>query len=143
MRDRRLLMTRLSISLCLAVALPISAFAQNGSSGTSAEPKLVIQSSEHDFGKVKEGEEATYTFKVKNEGNAELVIVNVSPACGCTASEFSKSIAPGKEGSITLVIRTAGMSGKVSRYADVISNDKKQANLKLWLHLEVQKTEHD
>jgi len=47
--------------------------------------------------------------------------------------------APGQEGKITLSVKTVGMMGKVSRYADVISNDTQQPNLKLWLHLEVEK----
>jgi glutathione peroxidase len=100
-------------------------------------PKIAMAQTEHEFGKVKEGDKATHTFKIKNEGTAELVIHNVSPACGCTATDFSKSLAPGAEGAITLSVNTAGMSGRIDRYADVISNDKKNANLKLWLHLDV------
>lgn len=100
-------------------------------------PKISLAQTEHEFGKVKEGDKVTHTFKIKNEGTAELVIHNVSPACGCTASDFSKSLAPGAEGAITLSVNTAGMSGRIDRYADVISNDKKNANLKLWLHLDV------
>lgn len=122
---------------CLAVTLSAVAFAQDDKSKSSATPKLVMAQTEHDFGKVKEGEEPNYTFKVKNEGNADLVIHNVSPACGCTASDFSKTIAPGQEGKITLAVKTAGMNGKVERYAEVISNDKQQTGLKLWLRLEV------
>jgi hypothetical protein len=126
---------------CLAVTLSAVAFAQDDKSKSSATPKLVMAQTEHDFGKVKEGEEPNYTFKVKNEGNADLVIHNVSPACGCTASDFSKTIAPGQEGKITLAVKTAGMNGKVERYAEVISNDKQQTGLKLWLRLEVAKAD--
>ena len=102
-------------------------------------PKLVVDKVDFDFGKVTEGKPLSHTFKLKNEGSAELVIKNVSPACGCTASEFSKVIAPGAEGTVTLTIKTDGMSGKTSRYADVISNDVKSPNLQLWVHMDVQK----
>jgi hypothetical protein len=125
----------------LVVTLSAVAFGQDDKSKSPAAPKLVMAQTEHDLGKVKEGDEPTYTFKVKNEGDADLVINNVSPACGCTASDFSKTIAPGQEGKITLAIKTAGMSGKVERYAEVISNDKQQIGLKLWLHLEVVKAD--
>ena len=55
--------------------------AQPNGAGTAsgAAPRLVIESYTHDFGEVKAGEPLRYTFKVKNEGNADLVINNVSP----------------------------------------------------------------
>ena len=139
MRYQSLKLTLILSCLCLAVVLPAFVFGQDGKAKAGSAPKLVMESTEHDFGKVKEGEEHAYTFKVKNEGSTDLIIQNVSPACGCTASDFSKTVAPGQEGKITLSVKTAGMSGKVSRYADVISNDAQQPNLKLWLHLEVEK----
>jgi glutathione peroxidase len=111
---------------------------QNGSA-KPAVPKLVIEEYEYYFGKVKEGEEVSHTFKIKNEGAAELIIHNVSPACGCTASDFSRKLAPGEEGKITLAVKTEGLSGKTERYAEVISNDKEQIGLKLWVHLDLYK----
>lgn len=131
--------------LILALACTANVFGQDkaekADKADKSAPKLSVEKPEHDFGKVEEGKEATYTFKIKNEGNAELLIKNVSPACGCTASDFSKTVAPGQEGKVTLTVKTAGMNGKTSRYADVISNDPKQPNLQLWLHLNVQKAE--
>src|SRR5262245_62813640 len=140
--DRRF--TALISALALIIALPFAAFAQalgqdgaqDGKSGPAA-PKIALEEREHNFGRVKQGEEVSHTFKIKNEGAAELVIHNVSPACGCTASDFPRKLAPGEEGKITLAVKTAGMNGKNDRYADVISNDTAQASLKLWVHMEV------
>jgi len=132
-----------AISLLLGVvALSFAVFGQGlGQNGSAkpAAPKLVVEEYEYNFGKVKEGAEVSHTFKIKNEGAAELVIHNVSPACGCTASDFSKKLAAGEEGKIDLAIKTAGMNGKTERYAEVISNDAGQVGLKLWLHLDVHK----
>src|SRR5262249_18509428 len=128
--------------LALIIALPSAALAQNGAQDgktSSAAPKLVLEEFEYSFGKVKEGEEVSHIFKIKNEGAAELVIHNVSPACGCTASDFTKKLAPGEEGKVTLAVKTAGMNGKTERYAEVISNDTAQVGLKLWLRLDVYK----
>src|SRR5581483_8560792 len=103
----------LSVSLALA-ALTLNVMGQDNGNAAAASkpaPKLVVDAATCDFGKVKEGEEVSHTFIVKNEGKAELVITNVSPACGCTASSFSKSVAPNSEGLITLSVKTAGMSG--------------------------------
>lgn len=128
--------------VCLAAALMSMLSMPVRAQDTGAKaPKMVIATPEHDFGKVKEGEQVTFTFSVKNTGTAELVINNVSPGCGCTASDFSKSVAPGAEGKITLSVNTTGMNGKQSRYADVITNDKTQPNFKLWVHVEVQKAD--
>src|SRR5262245_41729165 len=132
--------------LSLIIALPLAAFAQaaqldgpKDGNTKPAPPKIALEEHEYNFGKVKEGEEVSHTFKIKNEGVAELVIHNVSPACGCTASDFPKKLAAGEEGKITLAVKTAGMNGKNERYAEVISNDAAQVGLKLWLHMDVYK----
>jgi len=130
--------------LSLIIALPFAAFAQNGPADGKtmpAAPKIALEKSEHNFGKVKEGEVVSHTFKIKNEGAAELVIHNVSPACGCTASDFPRKLAPGEEGKITLEVKTAGMQGRTERTADIISNDTSQSSLKLSLHMYVYKAD--
>jgi hypothetical protein len=43
-------------------------------------PKLVMESLEHDFGKIKEGRPTSYSFLVKNEGTGVLQIENVAPS---------------------------------------------------------------
>jgi hypothetical protein len=61
---------------------------------------LKFEKTHHDFGTIKEDDgPVTYVFKFKNTGTAPLKLNNVQPACGCTASEWTKEdIAPGKEG---------------------------------------------
>ena len=135
---QRIRLVLCAIALLFGVLVPGAVFSQTQSAPL---PKLVVAQPEHDFGKVKQGEQVAFTFTVENAGTAELVIANVSPACGCTATDFSKKVAPREKGKITLSVNTAGLLGKVSRYADVISNDKEQPNFKLWVHLDVQKAE--
>jgi len=70
--------------LALVALLAITAAAQEkpaqpSGMPASGAPKLVIESYTHDFGEVKSGEPLRYAFKVKNEGNADLVINNVAP----------------------------------------------------------------
>jgi len=72
--------------LALVAFLAIVSVAQekpvqpNGTQAPSgAAPRLVIESYTHDFGEVKSGEPLRYAFKIKNEGNADLVINNVAP----------------------------------------------------------------
>jgi glutathione peroxidase len=117
--------------------LALTAQAQESKPKTA--PKLVLASASYDFGTVREGAEVSHTFKILNDGTADLVIKNVSPACGCTASEFSKVVAPGQMGQVTLSVKTAGMLGKTERYADIISNDPENPFYKLWLYMNVEK----
>ena len=97
-------------------------------------PKLVLTSPEHSFGNVKPGTPLTHTFKIRNEGQADLEIKNVKPGCGCTAANFDKVVAPGKEGAITLKIEnTEGYKGEVMKTADVSTNDPEHRTFKLTL----------
>jgi hypothetical protein len=42
-------------------------------------PKLVVELTTHDFGLVRPGTPLKYSFKIKNEGTADLLIQSVSP----------------------------------------------------------------
>ena len=50
-----------------------------------------------DMGSVPKGEKVTHDFMIKNEGDADLMITNVQPACGCTVAEFDKVIKAGAD----------------------------------------------
>lgn len=50
-----------------------------GSAPSGAAPLMVIDSFTHDFGEVKAGTPLRYAFKVKNQGKADLLIINVAP----------------------------------------------------------------
>jgi hypothetical protein len=104
------------------VALAMVIASANGAN--SARPKLSMASFEHSFGKIKAGSPLTHIFKIKNEGKASLEIKSVTPACGCTASSYDRTIAPGQSGGITLAIEhTESYRGEVVKTADVTSND--------------------
>ncbi len=63
-------------ALALTLMLVSGAFGQS----SSAVPRLVLTETEHNFGEVKEGIMLSHTFKVKNEGRAELLIKSVVPS---------------------------------------------------------------
>ncbi|HJQ26758.1 MAG TPA: DUF1573 domain-containing protein [Blastocatellia bacterium] len=67
-------------ALMLLLLLAAAAVAQdNPPKAGGGTPKLAIESPIHDFGQVKSGTPLHYTFKVKNEGSADLLIQNVQP----------------------------------------------------------------
>ena len=66
--------------LLLSLVLVVASFAlAQGTPAPGGEPKLVIESFAHDFGEVKSGAPLQFTFIVKNQGKADLLIKSVAP----------------------------------------------------------------
>ena len=84
----------------------------------------VAGESTYDFKTIKEADgDATYTFKIRNDGTAPLIISKVTTTCGCTTYEFSKEpIAPGKTGDLKVIYDTANRVGPFTRTLSVFSN---------------------
>jgi len=65
----------------------------------------------YDLGKVKQNVPATATYIVTNIGT-EPLIMTVTPSCGCTASDYTKSpIEPGKTGYIKAIYNAVALGG--------------------------------
>lgn len=76
------------------------------------EPKIEFKALEHDFGKMIQGEQVSYTYKFKNTGNAPLIISAVEKTCGCTDTKFPREpIKPGEEGGISITYDSKGHKG--------------------------------
>ena len=90
----------------------------------SAQPKLAFDKTQHDFGKVSEGDgAASYDFAFKNTGTAPLIIQNVSTTCGCTTPEWTKEpIRPGAAGFIKVSYDVKGRPGAIDKSIAVYSN---------------------
>lgn len=125
------------IALLFAFPLMGAVFAQDKPKDTSSGEvsRLVLESPNHNFGEVKSGTPLRFSFKLRNEGKADLQVLSVQPGCGCTAADFDKVIAPGKEGKITLAIEhTESYVGDITKSAAVTTNDPQMQNLTLTLH---------
>lgn len=95
---------------------------------------MKLDTLEHEFGTVKAGTPLAFTFKFKNKGKAPLEITEVKPSCGCTKGEFDKTVAPGKEGKITLSIaKTDTYNGPIVKTATVKTNDPEHESIVLTL----------
>lgn len=96
-----------------------------GSEDQEAKPltQITFEKIEHDFGKVKEGEKVTYTFKFTNTGQAPLVITDARASCGCTLPTWTKDpVQPGAEGKIEVQYDSAGKEGIISKTVHVFAN---------------------
>lgn len=89
----------------------------------SAQGKLEVNKVVHDFGKLSEGPVATYTFEVKNTGNAPIIMSNVQASCGCTTPEWKKEpIMPGAKSLIKVGYNTSGRPGAFNKTITITSN---------------------
>ncbi len=89
------------------------------------EPKAEIkfETTEHDFGKIKEGTMAVYEYKFTNTGKAPLVLSTVQPSCGCTTPEWPKEpIAPGATSKVKAVFNSYARPGHFEKSISVKSN---------------------
>lgn len=78
---------------------------------------------DHDFGTVTEGKKVTYIYKVKNTGEAPLIIQSAAPSCGCTVPTWTKEPIPvGGTGSVTAEFDTNGKGGINNKTIAVTAN---------------------
>ncbi len=107
------------LSLIALVFVSLAAVAQDNA------PVFKFEQTTHDFGNVKEGPEATYSFKFKNVGKSPLIIQRCSSSCGCTVPKWSKDpIMPGKTGTIFVKFATKGKVGSFNKTVYIQSNAK-------------------
>jgi len=107
-------------------------------------PRIVFEKLVHDFGEIKRGDAAKYSFIFTNTGAETLKVLEVRPGCGCTtAGNWEKEVAAGKTGSIPLQFNSSGFSGTVFKSATVTFDDPVQSNVvlqltgKVWIPIDV------
>jgi hypothetical protein len=97
-----LLITGVALAQEAAKTAPPADAGKKAAPGT--RPVMEVPRLNYDFGETFHLEKYGYAFVVRNRGNADLVIEDVKPGCGCTAAKFDRLVAPGKEGKIELVV---------------------------------------
>ncbi|HEX5131755.1 MAG TPA: DUF1573 domain-containing protein [Candidatus Krumholzibacteria bacterium] len=124
---------RISATLLGAIAFAVGAAVLAGSPETAEaqKPSIEIPRMRQDFGDVFERAQYEYAFVVRNRGDADLVIEDVKPGCGCTVAKFDKLIKPGQEGKIELVLDGGRVHGEFSKTASVKTNDPDHPELTL------------
>lgn len=79
---------------------------------TEKRPEVEITPKSFDFGEIKYGEIAEYTFKIRNLGDEILEIKRVATSCACTTAEVEKEmLSPGEEVNLFVRYDTGAMSG--------------------------------
>ena len=106
--------------------------------GTGNSPTIYFPETQHDFGKVNEGDKVNYTFRFVNKGETALQIKDIKTSCGCTAALVSTdNLKPGQEGTIKVELNTKNRSGKMSKTVTVQSNDPNDPSKILTVYADV------
>ena len=86
-------------------------------------PLAEFESVDHDFGTVGEGQKVSHIYKLKNNGQAPLIIQTAQPSCGCTVPEWSKEPIPvGGTGFVKAEFDTNGKAGVQNKTITVTAN---------------------
>ncbi len=131
-------MTRIALCLLLITsgfsASRVSIVSEAAAQETQ-EGKVQFDTTIYSFGSVPEGQLVEKEFRFVNSGNADLKILKVASACGCTAAASStEPIAAGLEGSVKVAFDSDGFSGPVKKVVRVHTTDR--ANPEVMLTIE-------
>ncbi|MGE5423894.1 MAG: DUF1573 domain-containing protein [Syntrophothermus sp.] len=89
----------------------------------SVLPVIKFENTEHDFGRIIDGETVAYNFKFTNTGKTDLVISEVSTSCGCTVPDYPKEpVRPGQQGNVKVSFNSTGKHGFQSKNIVVVAN---------------------
>jgi hypothetical protein len=95
------LLTLLSFALVFGISTEMSA--QKVKITTVGAPMLTVNKTEHNFGVIKKGSDASCTFEVSNTGDQPLIISKCQASCGCTTPKCDTNpIMPGDKTEITI-----------------------------------------
>ncbi len=93
---------------------------------TDGKPVMAFENEVHDFGNLKSGANANYSFKFTNKGDADLLITNAQGSCGCTVPEYPKEpIKPGESGQIKVAYSSGSQQGQQSKTVTLTTNSAK------------------
>jgi len=102
---------------------------------------LVFDPSELDLGEVVEGEKATATLLIRNNGQGFAQIVKVESSCGCTTVEpETRMLSAGSFTPLHIEVDTLGKRGDVRKSITMIDQDGKKSIA--WLILHVKRNPH-
>ena len=114
---------------------------------TVSGPRLAVSDLDDlgtfDFGDIPSNTKVSHDFRLKNVGDADLVITQVHASCGCTVPEFAGrkldkdgkldpplTLKPGEEEilSVTYDPQVLKDSGKISKFIQIFTNDMNGRN---------------
>ena len=102
----------------------------DGTAGQGSLPVIKFETTEHDFGRILEGETVAIDFSFSNSGKTDLILAEVTTSCGCTVPSYPKApIRPGEKGTIKVTFNSQGRRGFQTKNILVVSNTQPNTNV--------------
>ncbi|MDT8304546.1 MAG: DUF1573 domain-containing protein [Anaerolineae bacterium] len=106
------------------------------------EPQIVVETLQFDFGDVPNGEIAARDVRVRNGGDAVLVVEGISTSCGCTSATLAPMrLAPGEQGTLHIEYDAGAhgpdLTGPLVRQVFINSNDPAQPEVTVELAVNI------
>lgn len=90
--------------------LPFFSFTSLQNAAFYSVAKVNWEKESHNFGEIPKNKPVSVEFTFTNTGDEPLLIADVIPSCGCTASDYTKEpIAPGKSSDIKVTYNAASV----------------------------------
>ncbi|RED95626.1 uncharacterized protein DUF1573 [Marinoscillum furvescens DSM 4134] len=87
-------------------------------------PRLAFDRTQHDYGRVTQGNAVATTFELTNTGKQSLKIRKVKTNCDCAVGELeTNELAPGESAQLEVTFDTSGRRGRQYKTITVFSND--------------------
>ena len=103
-----------------------------------AQAVIEIPDKDFNFGDALPGQVFHHTYVVKNSGNVDLIISEVTPSCGCTTALLvDKIVPPGKSVKIEADFTAPMNDGVVKKSINVLTNDPKSPTTIIYLNATV------
>lgn len=115
-----------ALRLLIASLVPLSFAA----AGEPDAPGLTATAPRFDAGRVEAGTKVTHTYELRNSGTTDVRIF-AKASCGCTATDYDRVVPAGGTGTVTAVLDTTRMRGRVEKAIDVLSEETKSRLLTL------------
>ncbi len=94
-----------------------------GDESGSLAPHMHFTETEHDFGKLIQGEKVSYSFHFTNTGGSDLLINKVSTSCGCTVTNYPRTpLRPGEKGTIEVTFDSRHKKGHQNKTVTIMAN---------------------
>lgn len=103
-----------------------------------APPRLVVEETTHDAGRITQGTTIRHHFTIRNDGERALRLSGVRPSCDCAAEIVTRdAIARGATGTLAVEVATDDLAGTIERSFTVFSNDPEHPSQRLTLRADV------
>jgi hypothetical protein len=100
-------------------------------------PRIAVEPSSFDFGRVLAEKAVSRAFAIRNFGKQDLIVDSVTTSCGCTVTDppppVKMVLKPGANQPLRVTLTTPANAGPISKSVLVHSNDPDHASFEIKL----------